>query len=83
MEAPEFQALAQRLLIKAAQKLAGVTALADFLQVLEGTLAVWIAGKEVPPATVILKAVELLIDEPVSFWRASSDLNDQPSKPKQ
>lgn len=60
----EFHALAQRILVKAAQKLGGAAALAKFLGVSEATLGEWIAGKDVPPAEVILKAVVPLTDEP-------------------
>ena len=75
VETPEFQELAQRVLVKAAQKLNGAAELAAFLQVSEASLALWIAGHQAPPSEIILKAFDLLVDEPASFWRET--LKDQ------
>lgn len=30
-------------------------------------LAEWVAGRSVPPVEIILKAVDVLVDEPASF----------------
>jgi hypothetical protein len=73
-EPQEIQALAQRILVKAAHKLGGVGALSKLLGVGEATLADWIAGRYVPPAEIILKAVSPLIDEPAEFWREKSHM---------
>ena len=65
----QIQALAQRMLIQSAHKLGGVGALAKHLGLGEGTVGEFIQGKLVPPAEVILKAIEPLIDSPASEWR--------------
>jgi hypothetical protein len=82
MAAYDFQSLSQRLLIRAVHKLNGVTALAEFLKTSEMTLGAWIAGKEVPPASVVLLAVELLMDEPADIWRDPGPLDEVPQRPK-
>ena len=68
----EIQALAQRILVKAAHKLGGVEALSKYLDIGEATLGDWVAGRFVPPVEVILKTVSLLVDEPATFWRDPS-----------
>jgi hypothetical protein len=65
----QIQALAQRMLVQSAHKLGGVAALAKHLGLGEGTVGEFIQGKLVPPAEVILKAIEPLIDSPASEWR--------------
>jgi hypothetical protein len=65
----DIQALAQRILVKAAHKLGGVAALATHLGISEATLGEYVTGKLVPPADVILKAVGPLLDGPPShLW---------------
>lgn len=59
----EILALSQRILIKAAQQLGGVAALARFLEVGDATLGEWLSGRQVPSAVVILKATSLLIHD--------------------
>jgi hypothetical protein len=71
-EKAEIQALSQRILGKAANKLGGVVALSKYLGIGDATLADWTAGRSVPPAEVILKAVSLLVDEPATFSRDPS-----------
>ncbi|HUQ26357.1 MAG TPA: hypothetical protein VM140_11860 [Burkholderiales bacterium] len=66
-EKAEIQALSPRILGKAAHKLGGFAALAKYLGVGDATLGEWITGQSVPPAEIILKAVDVLIDEPAGF----------------
>ena len=61
-EPKEIQALSQRILVKAAHQLGGVAALSKHLGVGEAMIAAWIAGRHVPSAEVILKAVSALVD---------------------
>ena len=68
----QILALAQRILVKSAHKLGGVAALAKHLGMSEGTVGDFIAGKMVPPAEVMLKAVEPLLDEPGNQGSGSS-----------
>jgi len=68
----EIQALAQRILAKAAHKLGGVAALAKHLGVDEGTIGDWLAGRDIPKAEVILNAVSVLVDEPVTLRSPAS-----------
>ena len=65
----QVQALAQRILVKAAHKLGGISALAKHIGLAEGTVGDFIQGKIVPSAEIITKAVEPLLDEPEAFWR--------------
>jgi hypothetical protein len=76
-----IQALAQRLLTKSAHKLGGVAALAKHLGLSEGTVGEFITGKLVPPAEVIMKAVEPLLEAPMKDWRDLPHL-DQPKADK-
>ena len=69
VEPVEIQALSQRILAKAAHKLGGVGALAKHLGVGDATIGDWLAGRQIPRAEVILKAVSVLIDEPAPAWR--------------
>lgn len=66
----EFKSLSQRVLIKASQKL-GFADLAVYLRVPEPVLEAWIAGKATTPTEAVLRAVDLLVEEPASFWRES------------
>ena len=61
-EPKEIQALSQRILVKAAHQLGGVAALSKHLGVGEAMIAEWIAGRHVPSAEVILRAVSALLD---------------------
>ena len=61
-EPKEIQALSQRILVKAAHQLGGVAALSRHLGVGEAMIAEWIAGRHVPSAEVILRAVSALVD---------------------
>ncbi|MEA3192475.1 MAG: hypothetical protein QOD26_808 [Betaproteobacteria bacterium] len=70
-EKAEIQALSPRILGKAAHKLGGFAALSRYLGVGDATLAEWIAGRSVPPVETILKAVDLLVDDPGSFLSPS------------
>ena len=62
-----MHALAQRVLNRAAAKTGGPAALAAYLGVTPERLERWLAGLEVPPPESILRAVDLVIDEP--GWR--------------
>jgi len=63
MEPKEILALSQRILVKAAQQLGGVGALARFLDVGDATLGEWVSGRKVPPAEIILRATSVLVHE--------------------
>lgn len=67
---------------KYAYSLGGVGALAKHLGVGEGLVADWMAGKAVPPADVIVKAVDPLIGAPASFWRDPPKPSDAPKADK-
>jgi hypothetical protein len=68
----QIQALAQRIMVKSAHKLGGVAALAKHLGISDGAVGDFLAGKLVPPAEVMLKAVEPLLDEPTAQESGSS-----------
>lgn len=55
-----MQALAQRVLTKAAKKMGSPELLAQHLGVSPSVLTEWINGKEVPPAELIHKAADLV-----------------------
>lgn len=57
----QLRTLAQSILTTCAERLGGVPALARHLEVPEGIVADWIAGNSVPPAPILLKAVDPLI----------------------
>jgi hypothetical protein len=59
----QIEALGQRILAACADSLGGIDALARHLDVPAGMVKDWIDGKAVPPATMILKAVDPLIDQ--------------------
>jgi transcriptional regulator with XRE-family HTH domain len=71
-----IQGLSQRILAKAAHKLGGVGPLASHLGVGEATLAEWLSGRDIPAAEIILQAVGVLVDEPITSWR-SAPTNDR------
>jgi len=56
--------LAQRVLVAAAREIGGTTPLAQYLRVEVLVLERWLGGYELPPAEVVLRAVELVVD-----WR--------------
>ena len=58
-----MQALAQRVLTKAARKLGSEELLAKHLGVPDSTLRGWINGEQVPPADLIRRAADLVLDE--------------------
>ena len=66
--------LAQRVLRNAAKKLGGEKELAAYLGVSAHVLQEWLAGKDIPPTELILRAVDLLVDEP------KRDDADRPTK---
>lgn len=66
--------LAQRVLRNAAKKLGGEKELAAYLGVSDAVLQDWLAGKGIPPTELILRAVDLLVDEP------KRDDADRPTK---
>ena len=55
-------ALGQRVLIAAAREIGGTLPLARYLCVEIVVLERWRAGREVPPAATVLRAVELMVD---------------------
>lgn len=59
----ETGALAQRVLARAALKIGGADALAAYLKVPPATLELWLAGRAVPPAETVLRAVALLVED--------------------
>jgi hypothetical protein len=59
----ETHALAQRVLVRAARRIGGAEALAAHLRVAPARLARWLAGKEVPPTEILLRAVDVVVDE--------------------
>jgi hypothetical protein len=63
----DTQALAQRVLARAAVRIGGADRLASYLAVTPATLDVWLQGGEVPPVEAILRAVDLVVDERSSF----------------
>lgn len=65
----EIHALAQRILVKAAIKLGGSGALSKHLGIDEATLGHWLAGRSVPPAETVLKAIAPLVDEAATLLR--------------
>lgn len=58
-----MQALAQRVLAKAASKLGSTEALATHLGVQRSTLQEWLDGRQIPPAELIRKAADLVRDD--------------------
>jgi len=59
----ETQGLGQKVLAKAAVKIGGAAALARYLRVEPALLDRWLAGREVPPVEMVLRAVDLVVDE--------------------
>jgi DNA-binding transcriptional regulator YdaS (Cro superfamily) len=59
----DTRALAQRILGKAAARVGSADRLASYLSVTPAKLEAWLEGDEVPPAEMILRAVDLLVDE--------------------
>ena len=76
IEPMEIQGLSQRILAKAAHKLGGVGALAKHLGVGEATVGEWLSGRHIPTAEIILQAVSVLVDEPITDWRSAPN-NDR------
>lgn len=58
-----MEALARRLLKKAAEEVGGPELLAKHLGVSVSTLQQWMNGKDVPPATIFHKALDLLLND--------------------
>ena len=58
-----MEALARRLLKEAAQEIGGPELLAKYLGVSISTLQHWMSGKDVPPAKIFHKALDLLLDD--------------------
>jgi hypothetical protein len=58
-----MEVLAQRLLTKAAQKIGGPEVLAKHLGVSRSTLQHWMDAKDLPPAEVLHKAADLVLDD--------------------
>ena len=76
---PQLQALAQRVMVKSAQKLGGVAALAQHLGVSEATVGDFVTGKVVPSADLVLKAVGPLMEAgPVPHWDDHPSNTDKP-----
>lgn len=63
----DTRGLAQRVLARAATRIGGADRLAKHLGVPPATLEVWLQGTEVPPVEMILKAVDLVIDDRSPF----------------
>jgi len=57
------RALGQHVLAEAAARKGGAEQLAEYLAVAPARLELWLNGTEVPPVEVILRAVDLLIDD--------------------
>jgi hypothetical protein len=57
----QIELLSQRILQLCAEKFGSTAALATFLGVPEHDLADWMEGKNLPPASVILTAVDTLV----------------------
>ena len=58
-----MEALAQRLLEEAAEEIGGPELLAKYLGVSTATLQHWMNGKDVPPAEIFHKALDLLLED--------------------
>lgn len=58
-----MEALAQRVLRKAAAKVGGAEALARYLGVPARTLHEWLESQRLPPAEYIHKAADLVLDD--------------------
>jgi hypothetical protein len=58
-----MQALAQRVLTKAAHKMGSLELLAQHLGVSISVLRGWINGDKLPPAELIHRAAELVLDD--------------------
>jgi transcriptional regulator with XRE-family HTH domain len=58
-----MEVLAQRLLRKAAQKIGGPELLAKHLGVSTSTLRKWLNGEDLPPAKVLHKAADIVLDD--------------------
>jgi hypothetical protein len=56
-----MEALAQRVLNAAAREIGTAGALARYLEVELVVLEGWIAGREVPPAELVLRAIEIVV----------------------
>jgi hypothetical protein len=58
-----MEALAQRLLTKASEKIGSTELLAKHLGVSTSTLQQWMNGEDLPPAEIFHKAVDLLLHD--------------------
>ena len=59
----ETRALAQRVLAKAAARIGSADRLAKYLGVEPATLELWLQGSQIPPVEVILRAVDLVVED--------------------
>ena len=63
----DHRALGQHVLAKAAARIGGADELAKYLAVAPEKLELWLSGAEVPPVAVVLRAVDLVIDDRSAF----------------
>jgi hypothetical protein len=59
----EQQAIVQRIFTRAAEKMGSVAALALHIRATYSEIRTYIAGEAMPPEDLLLRAVDLLIDE--------------------
>jgi transcriptional regulator with XRE-family HTH domain len=70
-----MEALARRLLQEAAQRIGGSELLAKHLGASTSALQQWMNGKDVPPAEIFHKALDLLLDDkPCRFTASAGNL---------
>ena len=65
----QIQALGQRILLACANRLGGVEPLARYLSVSEAEVREWIVGRSIPPAAIVLKAVDPVVGDPEGVWQ--------------
>jgi hypothetical protein len=65
----QIQALGQRILLACANKLGGVEPLARYLQASEEQVREWLVGRTVPPAALVMRAIDPVLGDPATPWR--------------
>lgn len=58
-----MHAIVQRLFVAAAHRLGGAKALAGYLDVSDSTLRTFLTGEAIPPLPVLLRAVDVVVDD--------------------